>query len=269
MADLVLTGEMIKWLKSYNWNPPFNEAEMFKLAESIDTLEKALPFYGSFDELDPDFYLNNLDKMTFQDPTQDDIIKIQYCVKNYNEWSKALTSIWEINQAILARTGTTFPFEFDRIKRLLDGLFNKLMEFIKSDTPYPQPQTQPQQNINFINVHSIPGIINEYSTAEKALLFHRKLVLKIGQGMFQFENIPRIVNMYKGENYIILHEVFFNAYQIEIFLRSLEHAQYKYRNQEVMFWLLQILEVIREKIEREYQLFHDTATFVLDALDPL
>lgn len=268
MSGLSLTSEMLKWLKSYNFNPPFNPEEMFRLNDSISSLP-SLPIYGYFTELSPDYYLDNMDKMRYQDPTPDEIEKIRYCVRNYNEWSKALSSLNEINRLIQTRTGSPFPFQIERIKAALEGVVGKLLHLTTS----PNTPTHTHTRINYINVHSIPGIVNGYGNVEKALLFHQKLLTKIGHGLFKIENISRLVDMYHGENYAILHEVFYNAYQIEMYLFTTDTAQNKHHDTSILRWLLVALETIREKVDNEsqlqLQLFHDTATFVLDALDPL
>ncbi len=263
MSDLQLSPEAFKWLKSYNFNPPFNEEELFKLSDSISTLEAvipSLPPYGAFPELGPDYHLDNMEKIGFQDPTPEEIAQIRYCVRNYNEWSKALASLNQINQLIQSRSGTPFPFQIERIKGVLEGLVAKLLVLTTS------PNTP--KHVNFINVHSIPGIVNEFGNVEKALLFHTKLTTKIGQGIFKMENISRLVDMYRGENYMILHEVFYNAFQIENYLYTNDIAQNKPHDNVMLRWLLIAMETIREKIDKAEQEFHDTLTFVLDALGP-
>jgi len=266
MSDLILTNEMWKWLKSTNFNPPFNEKEMFRLTDSISNLKTVLPSlapYGSFSELGPDYYLENLDKMGFCDPTADEIDKIRYCVRNYNEFSKALTSLTEINQLIQSRTGTPFPFQIERIKAILDGLVVKILQLTTSDT------SNTTKDINFITVHSIPGIVNEYGNVEKALMFHNKLVTRIGHGIFHMDNIQRLIDMYNGENYTILHEVFYNAFQIEDYLYKKDIEQNKPHDNNVSLWLLVALETIRNKMETLEREFHDTVTSVLETLGPL
>ena len=269
MDGLTLSSEMLSWLKSYNFNPPFNANEMFKLYESIATLQQALPHFGSFTELENESYLNlnlnmHLNQMVFQDPTADEIAVIRYCVRNYNEWSKALASIWEINQSILARTGTTFPFEFKRIEKLLEGLFHKLMGALTSPKSTPPPPTPPS-NVNFVNVHSIPGITTEYSNVQKATLLHQKLTSKIGQGIFEDQKIQKLLDTYTGDNYMSLHEVLFNALEIENHL--IQHN--KVYNADVSMWLLKAMEYITFKMDTEYEMFHDTLSFVLDSIGPL
>jgi hypothetical protein len=267
MSDLILTDEIWKWLESTKFNPPFNEEEMFRLTDSITNLKTvipSLPPYESFSELVGDYYLENLDKMGFSDPTADEIDKIRYCVRNYNEFSKALTSLTEINQLIQSRTGEAFPFQIERIKGLLDGLVVKILQLTTSNT-----SNVTTKDINFITVHSIPGIVNEYGNVEKALMFHNKLVTRIGRGIFHMDNIQRLIDMYYGENYMILHEVFYNAFQIEDYLYKKDIEQNKPHDTNVLLWLLEALETIRNKMETLEKEFHDTVTAVLETLGPL
>ncbi len=279
LIDFPLTQNIIKWLNSCNWHPSFNESEFYRLVEEVNATQSSMFTYqnvsipyncfenSSFEEMVSEVKLNfNLNKVNFDNPTSEEIKYIQTCVRNHVEWAQAYKNIHKINQTIVSRGGNPYPFEFERIQKMVDGLLEKILVLTstKSSTKYNPPTEN-----DFINVHSIPGIVNEYDTVEKALMFHRKLIHKIGQGLFQLEKIKTVVDSYHGENYLILYEVFYNIFQIENYHMMEDIANYKHRNTAVMFWLLQLLDEIRLKIDTEYEKLHANISYVLDSLGPL